>query len=384
MAPPRDVAVDVVVPVYNQREMVEPCLASILQARNDTPYELVVIDDGSTDDGLKAALATLAAEGRITLLANERNIGFTGTVNRGMRLHPGRDVILLNSDTLVFGNWIDRLRRAALSGPRIATANPLTNASHIGAYPFRHPDGQARFEIGDAELDALAASIRPVRRVAVHLTVGFCQYIRRAAIEEIGVFDAENFPLGYGEESDFCYRARRLGWRHVVTGDAFVRHWEGQSFGERKAQLMVRMIETFNRLHPDLGANDLDFAARDPIRPLRETLDLARLKRLLRGAAKLPCLDEAGAARATGPVLVLGTQAPLLRLLAPGVPTLASLPTFALPADVAALNTTLARLGIRAIGFDGAALRGRFAALVRGRPGEVTVEAAMESAGQAA
>jgi hypothetical protein len=271
-----------------------------------------------------------------------------------------------------------------LSGPRIATANPLSNACHIGAYPFRHADGQLRFEIGDAELDALAASIQPVRRAAVHLTVGFCQYIRRAAIDEIGVFDAENFPVGYGEESDFCYRARRLGWRHVVTGDVFVRHWEGQSFGQRKAQLMARMIETFNRLHPDLGANDRDFAARDPIRPLREALDLARLKRLLGGAATLPCLDEAAASRATAPGLAFDAAKPVARLVAPGVPTLASLPSFALPWDVAALNTALARLGVGAIVFDGAVPRDRFAALVRGRPGEVTVEVAMELAGQAA
>ncbi|MGG5821409.1 glycosyltransferase family 2 protein [Falsiroseomonas sp. HW251] len=384
MAPPRDAVLDVIVPVHDQRAMVEPCLASVLAARNDTPSELVVIDDGSTDEALKASLAALAAEGRITLLTNERNLGFTGTVNRGMRLHPDRDLILLNSDTLVFGDWIDRLRRAAHSGPRVATANPLTNASHIGSYPFRRADGQVRFEISDAELDALAATLQPPRRVATHVTVGFCQYIRRAVIDEIGVFDAENFPVGYGEESDFCYRARRLGWRHVVTGDVFVRHWEGQSFGDRKAKLMASMIETFNRLHPDLAANDRDFAQRDPVRPLREALDLARLKRLLGGAATLPCLDEAGAERATAPALVMDAQRPVARLAAPGVPTMASLPSFALPGDVVALNTVLAGLGILALVFDEAVQKDRFAGWVRGRPGEATVEAVIRMSGRAA
>ena len=68
----------------------------------------------------------------------------------------------------------------------------------------------------------------------MHVTVGFCMYIRPAVLDAVGYFDDHLFPVGYGEESDFCYRARKLGWRHIVTGDVFVRHWEGQSFGERK------------------------------------------------------------------------------------------------------------------------------------------------------
>ena len=349
MTPFETETVDVIIPVHNQREMVEPCLASLFDARNDTAVELVVIDDASTDDALKASLAQLARDGRITLLTNETNLGFTRTVNRGMRLHADRDVILLNSDTLVYGDWIDRLRRAAYAEPRIGTANPLTNASHIGCYPFRQADGQVRFEISDAELDALAAGILPVRRVPVHCNVGFCLYIRRALIDAIGVFDDVNFPVGYGEESDFCYRANRLGWRHVVTGDVFVRHWEGQSFGPRKAQLMAQMIEVFIRLHPELGALDREFSLRDPVRPLREALDLARLARMLDGMAELPCREAGSATQAQTAMLVFDSTAATARLIAPRVPTLASLPGFSLPDEIIALNTALARLGLRCL-----------------------------------
>lgn len=380
----RDATVDVIVPVHNQREMVEPCLASILAARNETAFELVVIDDGSTDAALKASLAALAADGRITLVTNETNLGFTRTVNRGMRLHPARDVILLNSDTLVFGDWIDRLKRAAHADPRTGTANPLTNGSGIGGYPFRHPDGKVAFEMTDAELDALAATLRPVRRVAVHYSVGFCQYIRRALIEAIGVFDAENFPVGYGEEADFCYRARRIGWRHVVTGDVFVRHWEGQSFGERKQRLMEAMFKTFARLHPDIAANDRDFAEHDPTRPLREALDLARLERLLAGATTLPCLGAPRAASASGPALAFDEAGRSARLIAPKLPTLASLPSFRLPADIAALNAALARIGVRSLVFDQPALCDRFAALLEPGPGELGLAAAIQTAAGAA
>ena len=197
---PASPAIDVIVPVYNQRELVESCLTSVLSARNRTAFEIVVIDDASTDLELKAHLVLLAETGRVTLLTNPENLGFTRSVNRGMKLHRERDVVLLNSDTLVSGDWIDRLQRAALSDPMVGTANPLTNASHIGSYPFRAVVGDVAFEISDEELDALAARANQGRYVPVHLTVGFCMYIRRAVLDAVGYFDAQLFPVGYGEE----------------------------------------------------------------------------------------------------------------------------------------------------------------------------------------
>lgn len=382
--PPADVeTVDVIVPVYNQREMAEPCLDSVLRARNEIGFELVVIDDASTDEALKALLARLAQNCRITLLTNKSNLGFTRTVNRGMRLHPGRDVVLLNSDTLVFGDWIDRLRRAVQSDPCVGTANPMTNGSHISGYPFRQPDGRVRFELGDAELDMMAAEIRPIRRVQVHYTVGFCLYIRRAVLDTVGLFDAEHFPVGYGEEADFCYRARSVGWRHVVTGDVFVRHWEGQSFGTRKARLMAQMTNVFGRLHPDINANDRDFAARDPVRPLREALDLTRLTRMLGGAATLACLDAARAVSAEAPALAFDGMARTACLIVPGAPTLANLPGFSLPEDVAKLNAILSQLGIHCLSFEAPTLRDRFEALLRGLPMELGLKATLKLVGDA-
>lgn len=371
MPPICEPIIDVIVPVHNQRELVELCLASVLEAQNQAAFELVVIDDASTDAVLKAALARLSQDCRITLLENERNLGFTRSVNRGMRLHPDRDVVLLNSDTLVFGDWIDRLRRAAHAGPRIGTANPLTNGSHMSGYPFRRSDGQVTFEIGDAALDALAAEANTARSVEVHYTVGFCIYIRRAVLDDVGLFDAEHFPVGYGEEADFCYRARRVGWRHVVTGDVFVRHWEGQSFGERRAKLMADMFEVFSRLHPDIAANDRDFEARDPVRPLREALDLARLRRILAGQSWLPC-REAATADATGaPGLIFDGGAGRTLLVAQAWRSLPNLPAHRLPNDMAAFNRMLARLGVTQLRFQDRASLAVFAALAHGRPADL-------------
>ena len=121
--------------------------------------------------------------------------------------------------------------------------------------------------------------------------------------------------------SDFCYRARKLGWRHIVAGDVFVRHLEGQSFGERKSRLVLQMMDVFIRLHPEIQTNDAEFRRRDPIRPLREALDLARLKLLLAGATALPCIIRNGAeeVRARGSVLVVDVRAGEGQIVVPGI-----------------------------------------------------------------
>ncbi len=373
---------DVIVPIYNQRELALGCLASVLEARSALPYELVVVDDCSPDETLRADLARMAQEGRITLLRNEANLGFTKSVNRGMRLHPGRDVLLLNSDTVVHGDWLDRLHRAAYSGPRVATANPLTNASHIGSYPYTRVDGEVRFEISDARLDALAATVNRGRHVRVQNTVGFCLYIRRQCLDDIGYFDDHHFPRGYGEETDFCYRAVKAGWQHVVTGDVFVRHWEGQSFGAKKIKLMANMMAVFTSLHPDLARHDQRFAVMDPIRPLRFALDLARVGLLLGARNELDCLPRTQAATAAAgvPVAVFDAAAGTLGLQVPGNATLPNLPAYALPREIAACNSMLAKLGVTRLICANPSDVEALSALTMGLPGELGLGATLATA----
>src|SRR5258706_1833610 len=93
--------IDVVVPVYRGEAETRACLESVLGARTLAAREVVVIDDASPEPAVSAWLRQLAAEGRITLIAHAANRGFVASVNEGMALHPGRDVVLLNNDTEV-------------------------------------------------------------------------------------------------------------------------------------------------------------------------------------------------------------------------------------------------------------------------------------------
>src|SRR6476646_5694046 len=107
--------VDVIIPVYNQLSYVRDCINSIMRSGCLTKFEIIVIDDGSTDLRVKQFLHSLHTDGAIRLFTNRQNVGFTRTVNFAMKLHKDRDVVLLNSDTLVYGSWLDRIVRGAYS-----------------------------------------------------------------------------------------------------------------------------------------------------------------------------------------------------------------------------------------------------------------------------
>lgn len=273
---PAALAVDVIVPVYRGLDETRACLDSLLAAEPALPHECIVIDDASPEPALSAYLRDLAETGRITLLANPENLGFVGTVNRGMALHPERDVVLLNSDTRVSGDWLDRLADCAYSDPAAATATPFSNNATICSYPRFCEDNPLPARAG-AELDALCRAANPGQAVEIPTAVGFCMYIRRDCLDQLGLFDAERFGKGYGEENDFCMRAAAAGWKHLLCADTFVYHSGGVSFAETQTPRQRDAIQVMRRLHPHYETEVQRHIHADPARPLRLALDTARL-----------------------------------------------------------------------------------------------------------
>lgn len=267
---------DVVVPVYGGRAVALQAIDSVLGATTREAFELVVVDDASPDPLLRSELQALAEAGLITLLENERNVGFVGTVNRGIALHPGRDVVLLNSDTRVFGNWLDRLL-AALRTPRTATATPFSNAATILSYPATLCENRLPADGDIARWDRLCAAI-DMPAVEIPTGVGFCMAVRRACIDQIGAFEQERFGRGYGEENDFCLRATAAGWRHVAATGLFVWHRGGSSFGDERETLVEAAQSIIETLHPGYAAMVGRFIRDDPLEPARRALDIARIR----------------------------------------------------------------------------------------------------------
>lgn len=294
IAPPAH-PVDIIVPVYKGLADTQRCLASVLAAPVQAASRLIVINDASPEPELTGWLREAASQDkRITLLENEQNLGFVATVNRGMQLSGDNDVLLLNSDTEVANDWLDRLRTAAYGDARVASVTPLSTNATICSYPRfckanALPPGHTT-----ASLDALCAQANPGAVVDVPTGVGFCMYIRRDALGGVGLFDVEHFGKGYGEENDFCQRAAAQGWRNLHLLDTFVLHTGGVSFGDSKSPRERAAVQTLERLHPRYARDVQAFVAADPAAPYRLAIDVARLQ-----AAHLPTIlavlhDRAG------------------------------------------------------------------------------------------
>jgi GT2 family glycosyltransferase/glycosyltransferase involved in cell wall biosynthesis len=294
----------VIVPVYRGVETTLACLARVLETVPDrTP--VIVVDDAGPEPELSAALDRLARAhrsppGRIRLIRNPHNLGFPASANIGMAAAgPGRDVVLLNSDAIVPPGWLERLRDAAWSAPDIGTAAPLSNDATILSYPHlgrvQPPPDTKMLD----RIDRLAARANGGRTVEIPTSVGFCMYIRGDCLAETGLFRPEIFAQGYGEENDFCLRARHLGWRHVAASGVFVSHIGGQSFRATREHLLRRNLQLLERLHPGYHELIAAHVAADPLADARRRLDLTRWRALRPPPAKIGAVilithDEGG------------------------------------------------------------------------------------------
>lgn len=275
--------VHIIMPLYNGYECLKDCIDSIYRNTDLSFHSLVIIDDQSTDSRIPHYLEELqnkAPTKKITLLHNETNLGFAKTINRGMRFSP-EDVIILNSDTIVTKNWVTKLQRAAYSKPRVATATPLSNYVTINGIPkpFQYnsiPNGMGIDAFADF-LEKISLRYYP----EIPAGVGFCMFIKRAVLDDIGYFDEERFGKGYAEETDFCMRALKKGYAHVLDDTNYIYHIGGVSFESvkdpsvlREKNLMIeRNLETLKALHPEYNTLVVK-ALEENLSPVHELINL--------------------------------------------------------------------------------------------------------------
>lgn len=269
--------IDVIIPVFRGLAQTRACVESVLREPQRASHEVVVIDDASPEPAIAAYLDELARGGRITLVRNAQNLGFVRSVNHGMSLHADRDVVLLNSDTKVANDWLDRLHACAHGAADIATVTPFSNNATICSYPFEGWSGVLPGTLGLAALDRLFAATNAGRTVDLPTAVGFCMYIRRDALDQLGMFDATRFGRGYGEENDFCMRALKAGRRNVLAADVFVFHEGAVSFSEERHALTRAATQALLEVHPDYTRRVHEYIIADPANDLRSAIDAARV-----------------------------------------------------------------------------------------------------------
>jgi GT2 family glycosyltransferase len=276
-------AVTVVVAVYNAAAEVRALVES-LELSAPVPIDglrFEFVDDGSTDPALLDVWQLpFFARDDVHLRHNERNLGFVVSVNRAIKDAPLlSDIVILNSDTRVFGNLFERLQEEAYSTPRIASVTPLTNNGTIASL-FGFPDGRDLPPSLSAEsiADVIHSLDLPSPKVWAPTGVGFCLYLRRDAIASLGVFDPI-YGMGYGEESDWCQKAQAHGWRNLISTRSFVYHAGTKSFDPaKKASAITANTKLVLSRYPDYLDAVSAYCARNPLKFHRVRILLEILK----------------------------------------------------------------------------------------------------------
>ncbi|MEW5983331.1 MAG: glycosyltransferase family 2 protein [Acidobacteriota bacterium] len=228
----------IVIVSFNTRPELEDCLASIAAHPPSTSYEIIVVDNASAD-GTPDVLRIRWPE--VRLIAAGRNLGFAGANNLGIRGADSEFVLLLNSDTIVRPQSLDRLLDQLVRDPSVSAAGP------------RLVDGRGRTELSFGAMIAPLAEVRQKLLVTLHergvepvswyvrrLTSrpsypdwisGACLLVRRADALEAGLLDERYFL--YAEDVDFCAALRGLGKRLRFSPEAEVVHLRGRSRRQR-------------------------------------------------------------------------------------------------------------------------------------------------------
>ena len=259
----------VILPVYNAAADLADCLGS-LQRTMGPATSLLIADDASTDPRVGPVIEYFRqrARCRVQWERRERNLGFVANVNLAFRQSAPTDVVILNTDTITTAGWLERLAECAASDPRIATATPWSNNAEICSWP----DFCSASELPDDPEHLAAAAAGLAAYPDLPTGVGFCMYIRRQVLDELGDFDRATFGRGYGEENDLCVRAANHGWRNVLCSSAYVAHRGGASFGPIGEAPGGENLRRLCARYPGYNEAVADFILRDPLAPLRDQL----------------------------------------------------------------------------------------------------------------
>ena len=271
-----NVELDVVIPVYDGYLETIACIDSVLGSKNNSVSRVIVVNDKSPDELINLYLKSLQDQGLIVLIENNHNQGFVYSVNLGMAFSRSADVILLNSDTEVSDFWLDKLKMQAYTNQNIGTVTPFTNNGTICNYPT--PEGMERLPPGETvqSLNEAFFAANYLKNIQIPTAVGFCMYLKRDCIKDVGYFDEKTFGLGYGEENDFCLRASKKSWTHILAADTFVYHKGGVSFGAKSNARKVNAQRTINKLYPEYEALISSYMAKKEILPLAIAATAAR------------------------------------------------------------------------------------------------------------
>lgn len=250
----------IVVPVYNAYDDV----ASLLPRLRGAQYPILLVDDGSDDARIAPLLSEFTDQmPTAKVISHCINQGFVAAANTGFD-HSNGHVILLNSDTILpSGDWTTRLLEPMVNDPTVASVTPFSNNAEIISVPSARTVSQINPILVD-KIDDAAKRFAPRHSTCELPTgIGFCMALNQDFLARIGPFDPA-FGRGYGEEVDWCQRARLAGGRNLALSSVFVGHKGGASFGAQKQDRIKAAARIINTRYPTYDSDVENWVADAP------------------------------------------------------------------------------------------------------------------------
>ncbi len=240
--------VSVIIVNWNTKGLLRDCLSSVYEHAGEVDYEIIVIDNASTDGSASMVKNDFR---QVILIENSKNRGFAAANNQGMAVAKGRYVLLLNSDTVVLDNAIantvcfaDENPQAAVTGCRVLNPDrtlqrtcfmfpSILNMLLSSTYLYKLFPSSRFF--GREQMTWWNRS--DVRKVDV--VTGCFMLVRREAIEQVGMMDEQFFM--YGEETDWCYRFWKKRWTVMFAPVGEIIHFGGQSTAQKPVAMIVQL-----------------------------------------------------------------------------------------------------------------------------------------------
>jgi GT2 family glycosyltransferase/Flp pilus assembly protein TadD len=240
----------VIILCCNEVEATRRCLESV-RRHTRQPYELILIDNGSTDATPQSLAATESWPEplRVLTIRNEQNRGYPAGVNQGLAAARGQFLVLLNNDTVVTPGWLEGIIRVSLLSGGPAMVGPVSNyAPEPQLVPAGYTDLSGLDDFALAHRERCAGQIQEFPRLT-----GFCMLLPRPALKKIGGLD-EQYGAGFFDDDDLCVRARRAGVPLRVALDVYLHHEGSRTFRALGLDTSNLLRQNFERFKQKWGA----------------------------------------------------------------------------------------------------------------------------------
>lgn len=231
----------IIIITRNSLDVLPACLESIVRCSEDSDYEVIIVDNASSDE---SASFYASLEGDVRIIFNEFNSGFARACNQGIEVSSGEYIVLLNPDTIVTPGWLEKLS-SHFKDEKVGAVGPLSNyVAGAQKYEFYLNDNTA--DTPDKIAESLYFEYRN-QSVETKFLIGFCLMIPWEIIEELGELD-DDLILG-NEDLELSYRLRANGYELKIALDSFIYHQGQTSFdqdsdADRWVNFSARMLES--------------------------------------------------------------------------------------------------------------------------------------------